>query len=127
MLFRLETNQSQFGNQSQSGRLVAVLHQELRSLDFLLKILYHLMCGEKVWSDASPSVKAKASEAYAEAIKRIKLSCGGLLIDSPMTQGGTSNTGPVARCFFHPSNREALCNQIQIEIIGRILQFFLAS
>ena len=53
-----------------------------------------------------------SSEAKAEAIKRIKLSCGGLLIDTPMMQGGTSNTGPVARRFFHPSNREAICNLI---------------
>ena len=29
-----------------------------------------------------------------------------------MTQGGTSNTAPVARHFFHPSNRVAICNLI---------------
>ena len=62
---------------SQSGRLFAILHQELRSLDFVLKILYHLICGEKVWSGASPSVaspsvKAKVSEAKAEAIRQGK-------------------------------------------------------
>ena len=33
---------------SQSGRLFAILHQELRSLDSMPKILYPLMCGAKI-------------------------------------------------------------------------------
>ena len=91
----------------QSGCLFTILHQELRSLAFVLKILSHLMCGIKIWNEASPYVKAKSSYAKAEAIKHIKLACGGFLIDTPMTQGGRNNIGPVVRRFFHPINREA--------------------
>ena len=47
---------------SQSDYLLAILHQELQYLDFILKILYNLMCGIKIWNEASPSVKVKVSK-----------------------------------------------------------------
>ena len=97
---------------SQSGRLFAILHQELRSLDFALKILYHLVSSQEVWSEANPTVKAKVAEAKLLVIKHIKATCGGLLVDSPTSAGGNTNTGPVAKRFFSPNNREAICSLI---------------
>ena len=44
--------------------------------------------------------------------RHIKLNCGGLLIDSPMTKGGKTNTGLVAKRFFDPSNGEAICDLV---------------
>ena len=44
---------------TQSVRLFPILHQELRSLDFCLKILYHLISEQWIWSEANPQVKAK--------------------------------------------------------------------
>ena len=97
---------------SQSGRLFAILHQELRSLDFILKIYYHLISGQKIWSESNPRVKERIADAKSEAIKHVKHHCGGLRIDSPTSSGGNTNTGPVAKRFFHPDNREAICSLI---------------
>eukprot|EP00112_Aurelia_sp_Birch-Aquarium-sp1_P020181 Seg5140.1 transcript_id=Seg5140.1/GoldUCD/mRNA.D3Y31 product="hypothetical protein" protein_id=Seg5140.1/GoldUCD/D3Y31 len=62
---------------TESGRLFAILHQEIRSLDFALKILYHLVAGQKVWSEANPVVKASVAEGKARVIKHIQSACGG--------------------------------------------------
>ena len=90
----------------------AILHQKLRSLDFMLKILYHLVAGQKLWSEANPFVKARVVDAKVEVINHIKMNCGGLLVDTSTTVGGNTNTGPVAIRFFNSNNREAICSQI---------------
>ena len=46
---------------TKSGRLFAILHQELRFLDFALKVLYHLISGQKIWSEANKTVKSRDS------------------------------------------------------------------
>ena len=85
---------------SKSGRFFAVLHQELRSLDFCLKILYHLVARQKIWSEAYSFVKTEVANAKARVISHVRASCGGLLLDSPMTCGGNTNAGPVAIRFL---------------------------
>eukprot|EP00112_Aurelia_sp_Birch-Aquarium-sp1_P004598 Seg1522.2 transcript_id=Seg1522.2/GoldUCD/mRNA.D3Y31 product="Major antigen" protein_id=Seg1522.2/GoldUCD/D3Y31 len=97
---------------SQSGRLFAILHQKLRSLDFVLKIFYHLICEQRVWSEANQAIKLKVAEAKTTAISHVKLTCGGLLIDSPTTSGGNTNAGPTAIRFFSQWNRDAICSLI---------------
>ena len=97
---------------TQSGRLFAILHQELSSLDLVLKVYYHLISGEKIWSEANRLVKERIAAAKILAISHIKVACGGLLIDSPTAAGGNTNTGPVARRFFSSDNREAICSII---------------
>ena len=97
---------------TQSGCLFAILHQALRSLDFVLKILYHLVAGHKVWSEADPTVKADVATSKAKVISHIKATCGGLLVDSPTAVGGNTNTGPVSQRFFAWCNREAICSLI---------------
>lgn len=88
------------------------LHQELRSLDFDLKVYHHSISGQKLWSEANHFVKASIADAKVLAINHIKAACGGLLVDSPTSAGGNTNTGPVARRFFSPDNREAICSII---------------
>ena len=98
---------------SKSGRFFAVLHQELRSLDFCLKILYHLVAGQKIWSETDSSVKAEVASAKARVISHVRASCGGLLLDSPTTCGGNTNAGPVAKRFFGFENRVAISSLIE--------------
>ena len=78
----------------------AILHQKLSSLDIMLRVLYHLVAGWKMWSEANTSVKARVVDANIEVINHIKMNCGGLLADTPTTAGGNTNTGPVAIRFF---------------------------
>ena len=61
----------------------------------MLKILYHLVAGQTLWSEANPFVKARVVDAKVEVINHIKMNCGGLLVDTPTTAGGNTNTGPV--------------------------------
>lgn len=72
------------------------MHQKLRSLNFALKLLYHLVSEQREWSEAKPSVMAKVAEAKKSVINQIRQSCDGLLIDSPLPGGGNTNTGPAA-------------------------------
>ena len=90
----------------------AILHQKLSSLDIMLRVLYHLVAGWKMWSEANTFVKARVVDANVEVINHIKMNCGGLLADTPTTAGGNTNTGPVAIRFFDSNNREAICSQI---------------
>ena len=96
------------------GRLFAISHQELRCLDFALKVLYQLISGQKIWSEANRTVKSKVADARVVAVTHIKATCGGLLVDSPNAIAGSTNTGPVAKGFFHESNREAICRLIDV-------------
>ena len=95
---------------SQSGRFFGILHQELRSLDFALKVLYHLVACQKLWSEVDHHVKSDVAAAKVRVIDHIKASCGGLLVDSPTLVGGNTNTGPVANLFFAYCNRAAICS-----------------
>lgn len=94
-----------------------MLHFKLRSLDFAQKILYHLVGGQKylvgdqkVWSETG---------RYAIFISRAKNECintirekTGILMDSPSSSGGNTNTGPLADRFFSKMNRDHICSVI---------------
>lgn len=67
------------------GSFFAILHQELRPINFSLKILHHLAAGHKISSEANPSIKLKIAASKARTISHIRASCGGLLVDSPTT------------------------------------------
>ena len=97
---------------SHSGRFFGILHQVLRSLDFALKILYHLVACQKLWSEVDHHVKSDVAAAKVRVIDHIKASCHGLLVDSPTVVGGSTNTGPVANRFFAYCNRTAICSII---------------
>ena len=97
---------------SHSGRFFGILHQVLRSLDFALKILYHLVVCQKLWSEVDHHVKSDVAAAKVRVIDHIKASCHGLLVDSPTVVGGSTNTGPVANRFFAYCNRTAICSII---------------
>ena len=97
---------------TKSGRLFAILHQELDTLVFTLKVLYHVVIGQIIWSEANKTVKSKVAEARVAVETHIKKTCGGFLVDSPNATSGSTNTGTVVKRFFHASNREAVCNLI---------------
>ena len=97
---------------SHSGRFFGILHQVLRSLDFALKILYHLVAWQKLWSEVDHHVKSDVAAAKVRVIDHIKASCHGLLVDSHTVVGGSTNTGPVANRFFAYCNRTAICSII---------------
>ena len=97
---------------TEDGRYFAIMHQSLRSLDFMLKLLYHLMALVYTWSETGPGVKEAIKGSKAIAIEQIRRTCNGLLVDCPSKQGGTSNNGPTAERFFSEKNREAIGNLI---------------
>ena len=72
---------------TQLCRLFAILHQKLRTLDFALKILYQLVAELRVWSEVGQEPKAKITEAKIVVVNHIKLTCKGLLVDSPTSAG----------------------------------------
>ena len=90
----------------------SVLPFKLRPLDFAQKILYHLVGGQKDWSEtANLHVMRFLNRAKEECIDAIRLSTG-MLMDSQCGSGGNTNTGPLADRFFSPGNRSAICAMI---------------
>ena len=90
----------------------SILHYKLRSLDFVQKILYHLVAGQKLWPEKKGD-KDLAS-AKQKCIDHIRLSTG-LLIDTPTGIAGNTNSGPMADRFFSCSARDDICSVIEDE------------
>ena len=108
---------------TQSGCLFAILHQALRLLDFVLKILYHLVAGHKVWSEADPTVKAGVAASKAKMISHVKATCGGLLVDSPTTVGGNTNTGQFLNASLLDVTEKQSAVSSMMQLIEKILTF----
>ena len=90
----------------------SVLHFKLRSLDFAQKILYHLVGGQRTWSDTvNLRVQSFILRAKKECIDAIREKTG-MLMDSPCGSGGNTNTGPIADRFFSRQNRSEICSLI---------------
>ena len=91
----------------------SVLHFKLRSLDFAQKILYHLVGGQKIWSEEDNLYVLRfillAKKQCINAIREMT----GILMDSPSPSGGNTNTGPLADRFFSQKNRKAICSLIE--------------
>ena len=100
---------------TENSRFFAWMYQEPRSLDWALKVLYHCVAGQRVWSESSSFVKGRVAEAKTHCIDEIKKRCNNLLVDSPTVNGGNSNMGPTARSFFLPENSEQISSLIQSE------------
>ncbi len=64
-----------------------MLHFKLRSLDFAQKILYHLVAGQKIWSETS-RVESFILHGKKECIDKIGQEIG-ILMDSPSGVEGT--------------------------------------
>ena len=88
----------------------SILHHKLRSLDFAQKILYHLVAGQKTWSE-SGNVTRHLKVAKQKCIDSIRDKTG-MLMDSPCTSGGNTNSGPIADRFFSEKERPAICSLI---------------
>ena len=89
----------------------SVLHFKLRSLDFVQKILYHLVAGIKTWTEAGNNQRFIAASKQ-ECINRIRASTG-ILIDTPNDIGGNTNSGPMADRFFSTNYRHEICSLIK--------------
>ena len=100
---------------TENSRFFAWMHQEPRSLDWALKVLYHCVAGQRVWSESNAFVKGRILEAKSYCIDEIKTRCNNLLVDSPTTNGGNTNTGPTAMRFFLPQNSEHISSLITSE------------
>ena len=85
----------------------SVLHFKLRTLDFVQKILYHLVAGVKTWSEGVDS-KRRLQGTKKTCIDHIR-STTGILIDTPNECGGNTNSGPIADRFFDIKNRNNIC------------------
>ena len=91
----------------------SILHFKLRSLDFAQKILYHLVAGQKFWSEKKKDGTAKdLASAKKKCIEHIKISTG-MLIDTPTGIAGNTNSGPMADRFFASDVREEICSLIE--------------
>lgn len=88
----------------------SILHFKLRSLDFVQKVLYHLVAGTKTWTEAG-NAKRDIAAIKKKCIDHIKVTTG-MIIDTPCGVGGNTNSGPLAGRFFDPSNRNHICDLI---------------
>ena len=87
----------------------ALLHFQLRSLDFCLKILYHLNADIKDWSEDAATIRF-VKAAKEECIDHIEKKTG-VLFDKPK-DGGNTNCGPIAIKFFSPELRAEISSLI---------------
>ena len=77
-------------------RYFACLHSKLRSLDFCLKLLYHIESGQThTWSESNANVLQAVNLAKKEVREKISQQCG-LVLDMPTSNGGNTNNGPTA-------------------------------
>ena len=89
-----------------------VMHKELRSFDFLQHLYYRLICGVYDWSDSKHLLMRRhITEAKQQAIDHIRKACG-FLMDTPLSGGGNTNCGGLAKCFMDPAHRVAICSLI---------------
>ena len=85
-------------------RYFACLHSKLRSLDFCLKLLYHIESGQThTWSESNANVLQAVNLAKKEVREKISQQCG-LVLDMPTSNGGNTNNGPTADRFFDVVN-----------------------
>ena len=120
---KLEKGEMKYGDKERAGQVhepltasnvcfFAILHQKLRSLDQCLKLLYHVVAKQThTWSETNPKVKSALKKAKAEVIETIRRKTG-ILLDSPTSNGGNTNSGPVSDRFFCPKEREDICSVI---------------
>lgn len=94
-----------------SMKCFSILHWKLRSLDFVQKILYHMVAGYKDWSESGVGyVQVMLKNSKELCRDHIRATCK-ILIDTP-SDGGNTNEGKPADQFFDPKNRENICSLI---------------
>ena len=94
-------------------RHFANLHSKLRSLDFCLKLLYHLESGQThTWSESNARVLQAVTLAKKQIREKISELCG-LVLDMPTANGGNTNSGPTADRFFEVKDRVKICSVIR--------------
>lgn len=65
----------------------------------MLKLLYHIVSGQKCWLETAGKVKNEIEQAKCK-VKKFVLEKTGMLIDAPTHQGGNTNRGPQVDRFF---------------------------
>ena len=105
----------------------SVLHFKLRSLDFMQKILYHLVAGYKNWSESGHFASRVLESSKKICVDHLRNTTG-MLLDQPTSSGGNTNTGGLATKFFNPEYRgnilELILNTEDRENFGELLSLF---
>ena len=78
--------------------------------DYILKILYHLEANYYKWTEVSSF--SGLDSAKSTVTKHVRQHTG-LVIDTPTSAGGNTNSGPTAESFFEPKNREKICSVLK--------------
>ena len=76
-----------------------ILHWKLRSFDFILQLYYRLVANVDVWGESNKTAMVLVEAARKEAINHVRLKTG-MLIDTPQSGGGNTNTGVLAVKFL---------------------------
>ena len=94
-------------------RHFANLHSKMRSLDFCLKLLYHVESGQThTWSESNANILKAVNLAKEQVREKIAEMCG-LVLDMPTVNGGNTNSGPTADRFFEVKERMNICSVIR--------------
>lgn len=90
-----------------------ILHATLRTMDWVLKMVYHLAAGMRTWKESFTS-EAKIKKAK-EKVRSYIFDKTGIRVDEPdpVGKGGTSTTGPIAKRLLH----ENATRQVLLECV----------
>ena len=82
-------------------KVFPILHATLRTMDWILKIIYHLAAGVRTWKENMQN-EAKIRRAK-ENVRATIYEQTGIRVDEPdpVGKGGTSTTGPVSKRLLH--------------------------
>lgn len=90
----------------------SVLHWKLRAFDSCLNILYRLVAGTYVWGESDHKAMKFVKQAKSEVIAHVREKTG-MLLDTPTSGGGNTNSGNLAEKFFSPVYRGVIIELIR--------------
>ena len=94
-------------------KVFPVLHATLRTMDWILKTIYHLAAGVRTWRENF--LNEEKIKKAKDKVKSHIYGKTGIRVDEPdpVGKGGTSTTGPISRRLIHErTNRQALIDCI---------------
>ena len=88
-----------------------ILHWKLRTFDFVLNIYSRLVAVVYFWGESNWALNTFIHVGKQEAIEHVRKGTG-MLIDTPTSGGGNTNTGVMAERFLDPDVRDTICEII---------------
>ena len=82
-------------------KVFPILHATLRAMDWVLKIVYHLVAGIRSWKENF--INEKKIKKAKEKVQSQIYENTGIRVDEPdpVGKGGTSTTGPISKRLLH--------------------------